>query len=631
MLRFGLKATLVTFLVVWLGGMGASWSGINRVGVPSSSIPESPDFATLVLHDAWDMNQYTDVSQYLNESGQRNLVTSPAVANGQFTGRSVGNAINGNTAYFFPLFPGYQGTMLVGKVGHRYPIVSSLYHCLYIAMKVDSTVNPPVNPDQFQIFWYADDTLNRPNSTWGHTYVQLFPGSENPPRYYRIYKVDLAAPPNGSAGTPWNSHATWEGLRIDPTVNAGVTFAVDWVRLTTCGSNNANITWSPDSSANFAWVNDNSANRWIRMPTNVNGSSGSAAIDVQGIPPGTYTIGLGTATTCCKQTSTSAMVIVAAPIVDFVSPSFFSGPEYASQAGTPWDFNAASDISASAHINYTIHDGVLDTIVPSGQPPATLDVDPQLFLNTPAPIHPATFRYLSFRMYTDWKAPWQNVPDGMIVRFIWGMPGTTGGPTARCWMTGHDIPFDIGWQTYWIDMGDPFNGQPQLSAPTACPATTPAWTNSPPILDLRFDPDENITAITDPIAYVGGGSFHHEIDWIRLNAIDSVAQGAPYPIQLQLKGSSQMAYYYTTNPADPTQAVARRFSPGEPSSANFRLFLPLLMTPLKNTDMGGLPATNTTYLWDTSGVPRNTYYICVRAPWGSNTATYCSEAPVVVN
>ena len=142
-----MKATLVTCLIVWIGEIGATWSRPGLVTVPGSPVPESPDFATLVLHDAWDMNQYSDVSQYLNESGQRNLVSNPAVSNGQFTGQSVGNAISlpGN-AYFFPLFPGYELTMLIGKVGHRYPINSSLYHCLYIAMKVDFTGQPPIEP-----------------------------------------------------------------------------------------------------------------------------------------------------------------------------------------------------------------------------------------------------------------------------------------------------------------------------------------------------------------------------------------------------------------------------------------------------------------------------------------------------
>ena len=481
-----------------------------------------------------------------------------------------------------------------------------------------------MNPDQFRIFWFADETLNTTSSPWGQTSgIQLH--LDTAPRYYNVYKVDLAAPPNGSLGAPWTSHSTWQGLRIDPTINAGVTFAVDWVRLTTCGANNQTITWTT-KTATAVWLNAAGANRWVRVATVAAGST-STALDVQGIPPGSYTVGLGSATSCCTETSRSPLVIDAAPIADFVSPSFFSGPEYSSQSGAPWDFNSASDVRAAYNMNYTIHDSVLDTSIPGPYPDG---VDAQFFLNTPQSIQPAAYRYLSFRMYTDWKAPWQNVPEGMIARFIWSILGTSGHPTDRCWLTSQDIPFDIGWQTYWIDLGDPFNGKPELSAPTACPSTIPAWTNSPPILDLRFDPDENITQGHDAIT--GGGPFHHEIDWMRLNAIDSVKQGVPYSIQMHLNRSySQIIYYYTTNLSVPTQAAARQYSTGQVVSGSYRVFLPIVAKPAANTDMAGLPAVNTTFMWDTRGVARNTYYICARVTGGGTTATYCSEAPIVVN
>lgn len=74
------------------------------ITLPASPQPEGTDFATLVLRDPWDMSEITDISQYLNEAGQRNLVKNVNVSDGLFTGTSVGNAITGN-AYFFPLFP----------------------------------------------------------------------------------------------------------------------------------------------------------------------------------------------------------------------------------------------------------------------------------------------------------------------------------------------------------------------------------------------------------------------------------------------------------------------------------------------------------------------------------------------
>jgi hypothetical protein len=284
--------------------------------------------------------------------------------------------------------------------------------------------------------------------------------------------------------------------------------------------------------------------------------------------------------------------------------------------------NSPNDVVKSFNMSYSIHDGVLDTTIPTG------GVDAQFFLNKPQPIAPATFRYFSIRMYTDWKSPWQNVPDGMILRFIWGILGSGGHPTDRCWLVSQDIPFDIGWQTIWIDLGDPFNGKPKQSTPE-CPSPLPAWTNSPPILDYRIDPDENVTSDAN---ITGGGPFHHLIDWIRLNAVNSSAAGAPYLVQLAVnRDLSNISYYYTTDRGNPTQAAARQFSQGIKTSGPYRIFLPLMLTPAVNGDMGGLPSPNVSFWWDTSGVAAGAYYICARATGGGNTVTYCSEVPVYVS
>jgi len=629
MFRIGLKTVVLVLLVSWVGGMGAAWPSAQAVGVPGSAVPESPDFATLVLRDPWDMQQYTDVSQYLNQSGQQLQVVNPAVASGEFTGQSAGYLGDSNphlaNASFFPLFPGYDTAMLVGKVGHRYPINSSVYQCLYIAMKVAAAQAPRHSPDEFNVFWFADQTLNSAPNKWGEAVgIPLYYPDPGPtPVNYRLYKVNLTSPPTQHTGAAWTSRSTWEGLRIDPTLNAGVNFAVDWVRLTTCQPNNQFITWSPNSSITTAWVQPVGTGRWIRVASGLNGSNGSANIDVEGIQPGSYLVGVGN-TSGVLQQSTASLVIQATPIADFVSPSYFSGQDYASQAGLPWDFNSSKDVASAANISYSIHDSVLDTTIPSGV------ADPQIFLNTPQPIAPAHYRYLSFRMFTSWTAPWQNVPDGMIARAVWGIKGVSGAPTNRCWLVSHDIPFDIGWQTYWIDLGDSFNGAPLQSSVVDCPSSLPSWTGSPQVLNFRFDPSENITAASDPIT--NGGPFHQEIDWIRLTAIDSVARGTPYRVQLHLsRDITQISYYYTTNPSSPTQSAARPLAADTPASGSFRLFLPLVLNSLGNADMGGLPVVNEAFTWDTSGVSPNTYYICVRVTGGGSTATYCSEAPVIVH
>jgi hypothetical protein len=610
------------------GSLGAGWPASSPVvGVPGSPVAESPDFATLELRDPWDMEQYTDVSQYLNESGQRSLVSNPAASDGLFTGQSVGDVTSGN-AYFFPLFPGYETAMLIGKVGHRYPIDAGTYHCLYFAMRVDSHAANGFGPDQFRLFWFGDDRLNSGNAQWGGSIgIALYPeaGANAPTQGYRLYRVDLATVQRVAGNTSWNGRATWEGIRIDPTINSGISFAVDWVRLTTCAANGHNFTWTPNNSVKALWLKAAGTGRFIRIAENLNGQSGAASIDLQGVPPGSYTVGVGTNITCCIEQSTSSLVINQTPIVDFVRPSFYSGADYASQFGLPWNFSSAGDIVNSNNMAYTVGGGLMDTTTPSGQYPA--GVDAQFFMRLPQPVAPSHYRYLSFRLLTDWKDPWQNTPDGMIVRVVWGVLGVSGIPANRCFLVSQDIPIDIGWNTYWVDFGESFNGTPEESSIIDCPTQLPSWTNSPPILELRIDLNENVSVAANPPG--GGGSFHQQVDWMRLTAIDRVDKGTPFPVRLSInRDVSRLTYYYTTNPASPTQTPARPYSSPQ-ASGQFRLLLPYLTQPASPA-MAGLPAATHGFIWDTAGVTPNSYYLCVKAEAGGNSGTYCSEAPVIV-
>ena len=124
-------------------------SALGAAAIQTVTVAEGADFATLVLRDPWEMSQYSDVSQYLNESGQRNILQNIQVQNGVFSAGATSQA----DAAFFPLFPGYASTMLVGRNGTQYPITAATYRCLYLAMKVDSTFVVG-NPDQFVVYWF---------------------------------------------------------------------------------------------------------------------------------------------------------------------------------------------------------------------------------------------------------------------------------------------------------------------------------------------------------------------------------------------------------------------------------------------------------------------------------------------
>ena len=137
--------------------------------------PEGNDFATQVLRDPWDMEEYPDISQYINQSGMANILQHIKVENGLFSARSV------DDAHFFPLFPGYYTAMLIGKVGHHFPIAFAKYKTLYIAMKVDSGAPAPW-PDMLQILWFADERLNGPGGVGDILSFLLFTLKPEPPR-----------------------------------------------------------------------------------------------------------------------------------------------------------------------------------------------------------------------------------------------------------------------------------------------------------------------------------------------------------------------------------------------------------------------------------------------------------------
>lgn len=605
--------------------------------IPQLAASESKDFATLILRDPWDMSEFTDISQYLNESGQRSIIDNPSVENGVFSGVSVGNVQESNNGYFFTLFPGYETAMLIGKVGHRYPIDAQEYHCLYISMKVDSPATNGTAPDQFRIFWFADERLNSGGAPYGATrgifVYSPEPDTEPLTHIWKLFKVDLADPPTGIDPTKnaWTDQPQWQGIRIDPTIYGDTAFAVDWVRLTNCQSNLQEIAWSPDSSITTLWVRPVKTGRYIRVATDLNGQIGSYQLDIQGLPPGEYTVGLSQSlSNCCIIESKEKLTINQTPIVIFANPSFYSGVDYSTQAGNPWDFQDTGDASSVQGTSYYFGNGVLDMVTQSSSGGA----DPKIFLRTPQDIEDSReYRYLSFRMFT--QGPWQNTPQGMIGRWIWTQP--VSGNNA-CHRVSHDIPLDVGWQIYWIDLSDSFTGSAEEVA-GSCEGLGLHWLDSHPINKLRFDPNENILGIP----------LHQQLDWIRLTKVVSVTKGTSFPIRIGINKPpmevSSITYYYTDDVSDPTQNRAKEFlgisshkylSGGSfqdegllSSELQHAIMLPITMKNFVPEDIPFVE-NGVTFNWDTSAVEPGEYYICVLASDDHNEGTYCSEAPMRV-
>jgi hypothetical protein len=580
-------------------------------------VPEGHDFASLVLRDSWDMSQFSDISQYLNQSGQANLLTNVAVQNGVFSAQSTSL----KQATFFLLFPGYKNALSIGKVGHYYPIDAAKYKCIYVAAKVDTGPAQNGVPDQMVVYWFSDENLNAPGGVWGATIpgIVLYPeaGIGTPTPRWKLYsmQLDQAAVPAGY--TKWQNApgGKWRGLRIDATLQQ-TTFQIDWVRLTDCAGVPISINWAGSGPVSVS-IQPEGTSREILMISST--SAKPISLDTQGLEPGNYTYyvrnGGG------QTLASSSFQVNQTPIAEFLSPSPTSGEDYATSIGNSWDMNNQSNVTLAECLTYSINNGFLFLDTPSVESQPELrcrpggGYDPVFYLNTSVPIDTNQNRYLSFRMYVE--GPWQNVPGGMIARWVWQIQGTSGNPGARCILASYGIPYDVGWHTYSIDLWDTINGLTEAHA-GECRAGPLTWLNSSPALEIRFDPNENEM----------GANLHQEIDWIKLTKMDNVTHGGIYAIMLSMNSLwstiTHYTFYYTTDLQNPTQHLLQLVVPNPP--ANFKIFLPLITTN------GAINNGNNeqTFNWDTTNVSPGQYYICVKLGDIYNEAVYCSEAQVQI-
>ncbi len=640
----------ISFLRQW-HTQAAKVSGM--VTVPASPIAESNDYATQILGDPWDLSEFTDISQYFNA---KYLAPSPdnpyfyrrdpviknySVANGIFTGTSTGTVFEGKNGWFMPLFPGYETAVHLGKVGSRFPINASTYGCFYIALKTDSGPNRDSGgggPDQYRIFWFADDKLNsNPPNTYGFSVgIPLYPeivgvGSVPTPRW-QLLKIDLRTVTN-IGPMNWSNLSEWQGLRFEPTIQENVSYQVDWMRLTDCVENKVTITFSPDDSIASIWVRPEGTTRDILLAQDVDGSSGAYQLDTQGLAPGRYQIGLGTRAstntppTCCLQRSTEFITINQAPIAAFKNPTPYNGEDLSTTQGNAWDFSDSSDYYGIQCAQYGLEvpdylwlntPGLNQQSPGCGNSGGTKVSDPSIYLPVTQPIDSSQYRYLTYRMFTDATA--QDVPNGMIVRWVWSVQGSSGRPGYYCHKVTQDLPYDVGWQTYVIDLWDLFAGSAEEFAGECDGLNTP-WRDSGLVYQVRFDPNENVTNYT----------FVQKLDWIRLTKPISVVRGEIYPLSLNkfFPGDSfDTTLYYTTDPKNqPMQHLVVLYDPlPAPTPGPNAVYLPFVR---KGGDPFVAPG-DLNFGWDTTTVIPGEYYICAVLDDGLNQTTLCSEATITV-
>jgi hypothetical protein len=580
---------------------------------PLDVVAEGRDFATQVLHDPWDMKEYTDVSQYLNASGNYITLDNVSVADGLFTAREFNNPDVGPDAGFHVLFPGYTSALMVGKIGNINQIPSSAFHCLYYAMQVDHLTGNPIT----SAYWYADDT----NTVWGKTAWKTVTTG------WKLYKWNLATE-SENVGTKWADRSNWAGLKIGPIYNSPKTseptFTIDWVRLTDCNPVYKSITWPEGGSANI-YLKPTGTTREIIVAA---APSSPYDLDIEGVEPGEYTYLVKKSGSTL---ATGSFTINAAPILTFDKPSMTSGEDFATAAGNRWDMMDSVDAEDTYNcVTESWSDGIMsfDTVdrayqvsgCYSGTKPLNNN-DPIFYLNTPGTIDPSVYRYLSYRIYSDGRPItgsdptmyYQDIVNGMILRY-----GVALGPNGNtCKEVSNDIPFDVGWNTYSIDL---FKGTDGLFEEWtgSCPSSK-YWNQTGPIEIMRLDPNENQL----------GRTLHQELDWIKLTKMDQAKTNSTFTFLLKANKSaaslSALEFYYTTTLSNPIQHAAVEYIRDVIPTPVFT-FLPLAISP----EYDDYDQADIRFVWDTSGVSPADYYICVIAGDGYNTASYCSNAPVKV-
>ncbi len=564
-------------------------------------IREGDDFSTRGLGLPWDMKAgpYPDTTTLFKKDVIRSSIT---VANGMWSFTTDGNDPN-----LWMHWSSIIDTQKVLRLGDQYPIDADKYRLLSIRMCANKS-------DKGIIYWFyvpSPHDPNDPSETGFSTFFDVKTGCH-------VYVLDMKTYPKFQSA--WTGDLT--ALRLDPALqNTTVQMDLDWVRLTTRDtSNTVPITWSgAPANASLDFFASRGACGADDIPIGTANSTGTdgtfqwgAALQEksdnllyplpESLEPGTYHIYYrvsGGAAVCAPST----LEIRKAPILNFKKPSYFSGPDYASDhLNDPWGMSNSEDVKATkgfSSLNFS--DGELFGI--------TYISDPQVTLKMGPAINTSKYKYASFRMWIEGN---QSIGLGWVHRFHWWNQGATIDLVST-----EDLIVYEDWQTYSFDLS---------KAPVVQPGGS--WTGSNPTT-LRFDPFEL------PVP----GRIH--IDYITITADERVQAGKTFPIIFEAESAHSLTvnFFYDTdkNPNNGKTPLSDLASAPPPETEqnlerNFFSFLSLVGSPfnLGHPELSPL-FTGQTVLWNTSGVARGTYYIVAELFDGVNTTTWYSDTPVIID
>src|SRR5262249_28713776 len=325
-------AALATVAGVWVatasrpvtvtaqGGITITAPGVNSV------FAAGPDFATEVLGDPWDFSNQEDIAiDPAQKTGWSSLTVNNG-GNGLLSGVTTATA-GANVAFLQR--PWYQINN-PGRTGHTFPIDSTKYTKLAIKMTSPLT-------DQFpRLYWFQQE-IGEPGDTAGTRYIEENNLPSPPGTNIFVIDMTLFTP----AGVPnWNA-APVKGFSLYPnSSNVTNNVSVDWVRLTAADTrpeaSKMTIAWTGGTGTVNATVSEGSTGTTFTIATGLAGSGGSLQWNYGVLPPGSYTLRVGTAS--------RAFTVNGPPIVKVTDPDETGGEDFATTVlGNPWDMADAND------------------------------------------------------------------------------------------------------------------------------------------------------------------------------------------------------------------------------------------------------------------------------------------------
>jgi hypothetical protein len=612
MIRFVLVSIALSLFVVMNSPVHVNAQSSVAITQPSGMIAQGEDleYATHDWHDAWDMNEETDL--YLFSSPTCNQV-SPMFANSTFSNGLWSATFAVANPYLWLIHPGYPSALHVGKDGNVHPIDANLYTQLTFRMYLAPNFDPSQTPGGFLGWTPAPgDVSNVNTSNFGESrFFRVYPG-------WNTYTIDLTKIGLQQGNLNWGGQIS--GLMLFPAfLPAGTTIQIDWVRLTAAQSQSVawRGTWQSGSTAVLSFSSDNVNFNPLRIYSNYDpykiqiiepnvipaGNNGVGSYDVPAsFMPGSAYVKVSIS----GQTSVSAGPLQpnARPDFTFVAPSYTSGEEFASSVvGNPWDMSDAADVSSWDKLVSppAFSSGILTATSVSDPPNCGMPWgDPKLFLNMGGKsVDTNYYRYLTIKVKMNASFDFGN---GWVSRFYWVRNNyyNYGG--------SNDMPLYSGWNIFNVDLWG--NVQDDAAPGNA------AWRSISPNI-LRFDPHE-----IPP-------STQFEIDYIKLTANDTAQTGSTLWIKYLLSSSYTPTFYYDTdrNAANGrTIAGSRAPVTLAPKAGPSVIFLPLVTRNFSQTD----PPGTRTFGWNLTGVPAGAYYISADVNDGYNTTTWYSETPAII-